>query len=129
MKATSDLVSHEKGMEDERERRLHRAAVQAVIVELTSNSVALAAMRERGGIIEKYGAVDTSAYDALLVPLYSRLGPYALAPVARAYSRLHIFKDKPLIIATEHQAAIEDGLQALIRYASNDLGIVLNVPE
>lgn len=94
-----------------------------------ADGVALAAMQERGGIIEKYGAVDTSAYDALLVPLYPRLGPDALAPVARAYSRLHIFKDKPLIIATEHRVAIDDGLQALIRYASKDLGIVLKVPD
>jgi hypothetical protein len=128
VKATNDQAAHERRMEDDRELRLHRTAVRAVVVELTSNSVALSAIRS-GGMSDEFGTVDTSAYDALLVPLYSHLGPAALAPVARAYSRLHIFKDKPIVIATRHQFAIDEGLNALLRYALDDLGVDLSLPD
>lgn len=128
IKATKDLISHERVMDEDRELRLHQAAVRAVVVELTSNSVALSAMME-SSLKAQHAKVDTSAYDALLVPLYSRMAGETLAPVARAYIRLHIFKDKPIIIATEHEGYVTDGLNALLRYALQDLGLDLSVPD
>jgi hypothetical protein len=128
IKATKDLTAHERTMEDDRELRLHRAAVRAVVVELTSNSVALAAIQQ-GGLSEKYAVVDTTAYDALLIPLYSLMPAETTAPLARAYSRLHIFKAKPMIIATEHQVHVDEGLNALLNYSLSTLELDLSVPD
>ena len=127
IKATRDHVSHERSMESERDARLHRAAVLAVLVELTSNDVALEAMLKRGGMVADHGSIDTTSYDSLLVPLYQGLGSNALAPVAKAYSRLHIFRHKPMIVATEHKADVKNGLDALSEYADS-IGIKITVP-
>lgn len=108
-------------------RDAHRAAVRVVVVELTGNSVALAVVRE-GGVAGKYAAVDTSAYDTLLLPLYSLLPAAVATPVARAYTRLHTFKDKPVILATEEPATVDQGMNALMNYAMRRLKLEFPVP-
>jgi hypothetical protein len=99
-------------------RRDHRAAVRAILVELSNNWATLETAR-RGGLAADHVALDTSAYDSLLLQLYTRLPNKVAVPVAVAYGRLHMFRGKPILLATENPDQIYVGATALWTYAAS----------
>jgi hypothetical protein len=108
-------------------RNDHRVAVRAILIELTGNFAAVEEAR-KGGLAAKEAVLDTSAYDALLVPLYSRLPADVAVSVGVAYSRLHTFKNKAIIVATENPDKIRPALLALWNYATKRLKLDLLPP-
>jgi len=109
-------------------RSAHRTAVLAVLVELTGNHAALVEVR-KAGVAATSATLDTSAYDALLMPLYSRLPVAVAAPVGVAYSRLHTFKSTPILVATENPDKIRPAVDALFAYATERLQLDLRPPS
>jgi hypothetical protein len=99
-------------------RRAHRAAVRAILVELANNWATLETAR-KGGLEADHVALDTSAYDSLLLQLYARLPNKVAMPVAVAYGRIHMFKGKPIMLATENPDRIREGANALWDYAAS----------
>lgn len=107
-------------------RDSHRAAVRAVLYELSEN---LPKVIE----ITAPGQLTTATYDALLVPLYTDLPDNVAHHVSFAYALLHVtgsgFKDlqpkQQKIIRDELQAA----QQAMKRYAESAFRMKFDPPS
>jgi hypothetical protein len=109
-----------------RQRRAsHKAAVRAVLYELSEN---LPKVIE----ITAAGQLTTSAYDALLIPLYTDLPGDVAHHVSLAYAMLHVtgsgFKD----LRAQEQEIVRDELQAaqqaLKTYAERKFQMTFNPP-
>ena len=101
-------------------RSTHRSAVRAVFLEM-ANNMAVLDVSLRGTSVTAKATIDTSAYDGLLVPLYSRLPPRVASSVAIAYGLLHAFKTLPVAVATERRETILAATNALREYATKHL--------
>jgi len=117
------LISYVAGVGLARRQRrdTHRAAVRAVVYELTEN---LPKVMNPGSAP---GRLSTSTYDGLLVPLYTDLPDAVSNQVSLAYAMLHVVGPTVAPLATgrmrQVQTAVQDAQAALRAYAEKKLKI------
>ena len=107
------------------DKRNHRAAVHAVVLEMTTN-IKVLDLTLRGSMVTAHAKVDTTAYDALLLPLYSKLPADLASSVADAYSWLHAFKDFAIGAATEARPTVVSSRDQLRSYATRRLKLTFS---
>jgi hypothetical protein len=118
------LISYVAGVGLARRQRrdTHRAAVRAVVYELTEN---LPKVMNPGAMGSR---VSTSTYDGLLVPLYTDLPDTVSNQVSLAYAMLHVnpvlnFALMPIAQKQLMQTAVTDAQKMLRAYAEKKLKI------
>lgn len=106
-------------------RESHRAAVRAVLYELSENVPQVVE-------ITAPGQLTTAAYDALLIPLYTDLPDDVAHHVSFAYALLHVTGSGFRNLRAEQQRIVRDEVQAaqqaLRAYAERTFHMSFNPP-
>lgn len=114
---TKGANAHDRTMEDERDLRLHRAAVRVVVHELTTNLAALQVARNSN----VRPPLATSAYDSVLLPLYASLPDNVAMLVASAYGFARVWNGDPRIAPSDGDELLVPARDALRGYAQRQL--------
>ncbi len=115
--ATKELTAHERDLESDRELRLHRAAVRAVVLELINNLAVLHVVKNA----PTRPALATLAYDSGILPLYARLPEGVAQIVSAGYGLARVWNAEPRAKPETAEDSLRPALEAIRGYAQRDL--------